>query len=188
MQPHIQIHVLPGGIEPKRQSEGAVGYDAAIRAVVCPEEMDPHNAHLRKTLFDFQEKPQGDSHVEQLGDELVYRMDPLESVLVGIGFITVMPSDVFYWIAPRSGLAAKYGITVTNAPGTVDSDYRGEAGVLVYNRNDKPFDLKKGMRIAQIIFQRALFPQFETVSAYEDLSETVRGAGGFGSTGLLSDT
>lgn len=112
-------------------------------------------------------------------------MDPLESVLVGIGFVTALPFPMFYWVAPRSGLASKWGITVTNAPGTVDPDYRGEAGVLVYNRNDKPFALKRGMRIAQIIFQTALLPQFETITDYRQLPSSVRGAGGFGSTGLI---
>src|SRR3989344_1811948 len=61
-----------------------------------------------------------------------------------------MDRPMFYWVAPRSGLAAKWGITITNAPGTVDPDYRGEAGVLVYNRNPHTFDLWHGMRVAQI--------------------------------------
>ncbi len=115
---------------------------------------------------------------------MVYRMYPNESVLVGIGFVTAMPFPLFYWVAPRSGLASRYGITVTNAPGTVDPDYRGEAGVLVYNRNQHCFDLKRNMRIAQIIFQWAIIPEIIEISRYDELSNTGRGAGGFGSTGL----
>ena len=111
-------------------------------------------------------------------------MDPQESVLVGIGFVTQMTFPMFYWVAPRSGLASKWGITVTNAPGTVDPDYRGEAGVLVFNRNNSPFDLKYNMRIAQIIFQTALIPDFTVVTNSYELEGTRRGTGGFGSTGL----
>ena len=109
---------------------------------------------------------------------------PASQVLVGIGFLTEMPFPMFYWVAPRSGLAAKWGITVTNAPGTVDPDYRGEAGVLVYNLNPHPFLLHKDMRIAQVIFQIALIPEFFKVSSPKELADTTRGVGGFGSTGI----
>lgn len=187
MPPNIKIHVLSGGVMPERKSSGAIGYDVAIRAVVSQTEMDNQNLHLRKCLFDFKtipDNPEVVGHVQNLGTELIYRMNPGESVLVGIGFVTVMPLDMFYWMAPRSGLSGKWGITVANAPGTVDPDYRGETGVLVYNRNDHYFDLRLGMRIAQIIFQKAEFPKFESVEDYKGLTQTDRGAGGFGSTGL----
>jgi len=188
----VRIHLLPGGKMPERKTAGAIGFDAAIRAVVSPTEMDSTNPILRKTLFDFAEVPKDNPYVErhvvivpgQSGNQLAYQMDPEESVLVGIGFITEMEWPMFYWIAPRSGLAAKWGITVTNAPGTVDSDYRGEAGVLVYNRNPHPFLLHKDMRIAQVIFQRAIIPSIESVESCEELSSTARGTGGFGSTGI----
>jgi dUTP pyrophosphatase len=172
---------------PKRQTEEAVGYDVYLRAVVSAHQMDGKNPKLRKTLFDFEVMP-GDpetrKHIDRQNGELVYVMEPQESVLVGIGFVTAMPSGMFMWVAPRSGLASKHGITVTNAPGTVDPDYRGEAGVLVFNRNDITFALQRHMRIAQVIFQWALFPDFQEVTDYEDLPKTARGVGGFGSTGL----
>ncbi len=187
MQSRLKIYVLPGGKLPKRQTDGAIGYDVSLRAIICPREMDPHNSSLRKTLFDFETiptDPEISRHIVKTeGGELVYRMDPGESVLVGIGFVTEMPYPMFYWVAPRSGLASKYGITVTNAPGTVDPDYRGEAGVLVYNRNKSKFDLHHNIRIAQIVFQTALIPEITEVTAYQDLDGTQRGAGGFGSTG-----
>lgn len=192
MQNKVRMHLLPGGTMPERKTSGAVGFDAAIRAVVSSMEMDPINPILRKTLFDFNEVPKDNPYTErhivivpgQSGNQLAYQMDPGESVLVGIGFITEMEFPMFYWVAPRSGLAAKWGITVTNAPGTVDPDYRGEAGVLVYNRNPHPFLIHKDMRIAQIIFQKALIPNIETIEFSEGLSKTLRGAGGFGSTGI----
>jgi len=188
----VRIHLLPGGKMPERKTPGAIGFDAAIRAVVSPTEMDPINLILRKTLFDFTESPNDNPYTErhivivpgQFGNQLAYKMDPGESVLVGIGFVTEMKWPMFYWVAPRSGLAAKWGITVANAPGTVDPDYRGEAGVLVYNRNLHPFLIHKDMRIAQIIFQTAIIPDIENVESYEDFSTTSRGTGGFGSTGI----
>ena len=191
-QPPVKIHLLPGGKMPEMKTAGAIGFDVAIRAVVSPNEMDPHNPVLRKTLFDFENVPKDNPYVErhiivvpsQAGNLMAYQIEAGESVLVGIGFLTEMEWPMFYWVAPRSGLAAKWGITVTNAPGTVDPDYRGEAGVLVYNRNPHPFLLHKDMRIAQIIFQSAIIPDFIRVDSPEELSGTSRGVGGFGSTGI----
>ncbi|MFO0718967.1 MAG: dUTP diphosphatase [Candidatus Paceibacterota bacterium] len=189
MTPNIKVYALPGGHLPERQTDGAVGYDVYARAIVSASEMDQSNPNLRKTLFDFREVPKDPvvaKKVHMLNDRLVYRMEPGESVLVGIGFVTEMPYPLFYWVAPRSGLASKWGITVTNAPGTVDPDYRGEAGVLVYNRNETSFDLEHNMRIAQILFQWAIIPEITEVATFEDLGQTRRGTGGFGSTGLLT--
>ena len=184
--PSIKIFVLPGGLLPKRQTAGAIGYDVHLRAILSANEMDSQNPILRKTLFDFQNIP-GDKeiarHIRKEKDGLVYAMDPGESVLVGVGFTAEMPFPMFYWMAPRSGLSSKYGITVTNAPGTVDPDYRGEAGVLIYNRNNYSFPLRQNMRIAQIIFQLAIIPAIEIAQSWNDLSNTSRGIGGFGSTG-----
>jgi dUTP pyrophosphatase len=188
MVPGIRICALPGGKLPERQTEGAIGYDVYLRAIVSPHKMDPKNSNLRLCLFDFQtpcsEDPEVSSHIVRADNQLVYRMEPHESVLAGIGFVTEMPYPMFYWVAPRSGLASKWGITVTNAPGTVDPDYRGEAGVLIYNRNPHTFDLRYEMRIAQIIFQWALIPAMEVVASPANLGTTNRGTGGFGSTGL----
>ncbi|MCH7604564.1 dUTP diphosphatase, partial [Patescibacteria group bacterium] len=85
---------------------------------------------------------------------------------------------------PRSGLASRHGITLSNTPGTADPDYRGEVGAILFNHSQKSFYLKQGMRIAQIIFQKAIIPEIQQVKEYSQLSNTKRGAGGFGSTGL----
>jgi len=191
-QPLVKIFVLPGGRMPERKTDGAIGYDVFLRAVVSPTDMDPGNKVLRKTVFDFKSIPADNPDIERRiimsptenGNELAYRMEPKDSVLVGIGFITELEFPMFYWIAPRSGLASRWKITVTNAPGTVDPDYRGEAGVLVFNGNDHPFLLKKDMRIAQVIFQTAIIPELVELASYEELSITKRGSGGFGSTGV----
>lgn len=191
--PPVKFFVLPGGQKPDPKSEGAIGYDVSLRAVVSPFGMDPVNKNLRKSLFDFSGKPTPSEDPEEMHaarhvvyekGEWVYRLMPGESVLAGIGFVTEMPFPLFYWVAPRSGLASKHKITVTNAPGTVDPDYRGEAGVLVLNIGDKPFDLKHDMRIAQIIFNWAVMPTMDYVESYDALTPTERGSGGFGSTGL----
>jgi dUTP pyrophosphatase len=186
-QPIIKVFVLPGGKMPTRQTEGAIGYDVYLRALVSANEMDQHNAQIRKTLFDFENYPEDQEvqhFVERKKEEFVYRLEPGKIVLAGIGFVTEMDFPYFYWVAPRSGLASKYGITVGNAPGTVDPDYRGEAGVVLVNQSQKSFYLYKDMRIAQIIFMPATIPMLEPVAAYGDLESTKRGTGGFGSTGL----
>ena len=188
----VKIYVLPGGKMPERKTKGAIGFDVFLRAVVSPTEMDPTNPILRKTVFDFETVPDNDPYLErriiesptESGKEFAYEMDAGESTLVGIGFVTEMEFPMFYWVAPRSGLASKYGITVTNAPGTVDPDYRGEAGVIVKNGNSHKFLLKKDMRIAQIVFQKAIIPSIEEVTEYGELASTIRGTGGFGSTGV----
>jgi dUTP pyrophosphatase len=84
-------------------------------------------------------------------------------------------------VRPRSGLAIKHGITVLNSPGTIDADYRGEVKVLLINHSDQDFLISKGMRIAQMVFAVVTDVQLEESS---DISDTVRGAGGFGSTGI----
>ena len=191
--PKVKIYLLPGGRLPERQTKGAIGYDVYLRAIVHPVDRDPNNKELRRLLFDFKTMPLDPEvarHVVELpvecgGSEFGYQLDAYQDVLAGIGFVTAMEFPLFYWVAPRSGLASRYGITVTNAPGTVDPDYRGEAGVLVYNRTSKPFVLQRNMRIAQIIFQEAIIPQLHMVTAYADLPSSLRGAGGFGSTGLI---
>ena len=186
-RPKVKIHVLPGGSVPERMTDGAVGYDVKIRAIVSPVDKDPDNPKLRKTLFDFLKWPDDPSVNHQIiskGDELIYRMKSGQSVLAGVGFITEMPFPMYYVIAPRGGLSSKYHVTIVNAPGTVDPDFRGEAGALIRNESDGDFDLFRGMRIAQIIFQLAIIPDFIHVEGVDNMVQTARGIGSFGSTGL----
>ena len=84
-------------------------------------------------------------------------------------------------IRPRSGVALKHGVTLVNAPGTIDSEYRGPLGVIVINHGDAPFDITHGMRIAQAVVAPVVQARFELAETLED---TARGAGGFGSTGM----
>ena len=107
---------------------------------------------------------------------------PGERALVKTGIALALPLGTVGLIHPRSGLAAKHGLTIVNAPGTVDADYRGELMVCLLNTDkDTPFEITRGMRIAQLVVQRVELPDFVEV---DELDETVRGTGGYGSTGV----
>ena len=102
-------------------------------------------------------------------------------VLVPTGIAIALPAGYEAQVRPRSGLAAKHGVTVLNSPGTVDADYRGEIKVILINLSDQPFVVEPKARIAQLIVAPVLRVAWELVAS---LSETARGEGGFGSTGL----
>jgi dUTP pyrophosphatase len=107
-------------------------------------------------------------------------LEPGRRTLVGTGFAIALPPSCEGQIRPRSGLAARHGVTVLNAPGTVDPDYRGEVKVLLINLGQDPVEIAAGDRIAQLVV--APIARLELVEV-EELPETTRGAGGFGSTG-----
>ena len=107
-------------------------------------------------------------------------LKPLERSIVGTGLFIELPIGVEAQVRPRSGLAAKKGITVLNAPGTIDADYRGEIGVLLVNLSNEDFIIENGERIAQLVIAKHERAEWVQV---EELSETDRGEGGFGSTG-----
>ncbi|MDG3440200.1 dUTP diphosphatase [Nitrospirillum amazonense] len=108
---------------------------------------------------------------------------PLGRALVPTGLAISLPVGFEAQVRPRSGLALKNGVTVLNAPGTVDADYRGEVGVILVNLGDQPFTVERGMRIAQMVIARHERAQWKEV---DSLDETARGAGGFGSTGVTA--
>ena len=105
---------------------------------------------------------------------------PLERKIIGTGLKIALPEGYEAQVRPRSGLAAKHGITVLNAPGTIDADYRGEIGVILVNLSSEPFTVEPGERIAQLVIAQYTQIQWTMVN---NLEETERGAGGFGSTG-----
>lgn len=106
---------------------------------------------------------------------------PFQRALVKTGIFMEIPTGYECQVRPRSGLAFKHGITVLNAPGTIDADYRGELGVILINLSDENFIVNDGERIAQLVFAKV--EQADWIVA-ETLSETHRGEGGFGSTGI----
>ena len=107
-------------------------------------------------------------------------LKPLERSIVGTGLFMELPIGYEAQVRPRSGLAAKKGITVLNAPGTIDADYRGEIGVILVNLSNEEFTINNGERIAQLVIAKHERAEWIKV---EELTETDRGDGGFGSTG-----
>ncbi|WP_299618239.1 dUTP diphosphatase [uncultured Tateyamaria sp.] len=105
---------------------------------------------------------------------------PGARTLVPTGLAIAIPLGFEVQVRPRSGLALKHGLMLVNSPGTIDSDYRGEVGVIVLNTGDSPFEITHGMRIAQMVVAPVLQTEFAIVEA---LDATARGKGGFGSTG-----
>ena len=108
-------------------------------------------------------------------------LDPFARAAIATGFSMQLPSGYEAQIRPRSGLALKHGVTVANAPGTIDSDYRGEVAVILINLSQQDFTITPGMRIAQMVIAPVTYCRFEDTLQL-DMSD--RGAGGFGSTGL----
>ncbi|MDZ7613321.1 MAG: dUTP diphosphatase [Flavobacteriaceae bacterium] len=106
---------------------------------------------------------------------------PLERSIVKTGLFIALPVGFEAQVRPRSGLAAKFGVTVLNTPGTIDADYRGEIGVILVNLSSQPFTLQDGDRIAQLVIAQHAKVEWNEVTVLEDTS---RGTGGFGSTGL----
>ena len=112
--------------------------------------------------------------------DVPFVMQPGQTAMIPTGLAIALPPGFEAQVRPRSGLAAKNGVTVLNSPGTVDADYRGEIKVILINHGREPFTIERGMRIAQMIVARHSTVCWDAVST---LDETERGAGGFGSTG-----
>ncbi|MBU1176041.1 MAG: dUTP diphosphatase [Alphaproteobacteria bacterium] len=115
-----------------------------------------------------------------IGPDEVVTLQPGRYRLVPCGFVMALPEGYEGQVRPRSGLAAKYGVTVLNAPGTIDADYRGEVQVILINHGEADFDIRRGDRIAQLVVAPVASVRFVHD---DDLGETARGTGGFGSTG-----
>ena len=108
-------------------------------------------------------------------------LKPLERSVVGTGLFIELPVGIEAQVRPRSGLAAKKGVTVLNAPGTIDADYRGEIGVILVNLSNEDFTINNGERIAQLVVAKHERAEWQEVN---ELSDTARGEGGFGNTGI----
>ena len=149
--------VRENALVPVRASDGAVGYDVYASCI-----LDRNNR-------------------EVIGD-LPIKIAPGGAVLIGIGVRLAVPWPFQCEVRPRSGLASKHDIELSNSPGTIDPDFRGEAGVLLRNRGSDHFTIEKNMRIAQLVFSEVAVPILEEA---DELPPTRRNAGGFGSTGLM---
>jgi dUTP pyrophosphatase len=110
-------------------------------------------------------------------------INSLDRVLIPTGLHIALPDGTEAQVRPRSGLAAKHGISVLNAPGTIDADYRGEIKVILVNLSNTPFVINPGERIAQLVIAKYEQLTWDPVESLDDLGKTDRGQGGFGSTG-----
>ncbi len=158
-EPELEVSWVPirqDSLEPERATAGAIGFDVYASRVL-------------------------DKWTKEVISDLPVEIEPGGSVLIGIGVIFEIPFPCEAQVRPRSGLASRYDIELSNSPGTIDPDFRGEAGILLRNRGEKPFVVQKNMRIAQLVFNEVVIPKLRKI---QELSETVRGEGGFGSTGL----
>jgi len=136
---------------------------------------------LQKNILLPEYKTEGSSGLDLLACiENQIQLKPREKKLIPTGIAVAIPNDFEIQIRPRSGLAAKNGITVLNTPGTIDADYRGEIKVILINLSDKIFTINKNDRIAQMVICPIIKGILEEV---DELPKTIRGSGGFGSTG-----
>ncbi len=136
---------------------------------------------LQKNIILPEYKTDGSSGMDLMANvEQTVKMLPGEKKIISTGIMVAIPEQYEIQIRPRSGLAAKNGISVLNTPGTIDSDYRGEIKIILINLGKDIFEIKKNDRIAQMIVCPIIKVELEEV---ESLPETVRGKGGFGSTG-----
>ena len=135
---------------------------------IHPEAVMPAYAHASDAGMD----------VRSVADLVI---PPGGRALVPTGLVAIIPPMYEIQVRPRSGLALKHGVTVLNTPGTIDSGYRGEIGVILANFGDKDFSVAKGDKVAQLVFAPVVQPEIEET---DTIDETDRGAGGFGSTGV----
>lgn len=140
----------------------------------------PHGRDLPLPAYQSEAAAGLDLHAAVPADKPMV-IGPGERASVPTGIAIALPAGTEGQVRPRSGLAARHGVTVLNAPGTIDSDYRGELHVLIVNFGGEPFSVIRGMRIAQLIVAPTLRAQLQEV---DNLDKTGRGGGGFGSTGL----
>ena len=118
-----------------------------------------------------------------VADDAPLILKPMERIACPCGFAMAIPPGFEAQIRPRSGLAFKFGLSVPNAPGTIDADYRGEVKVLLVNLGTEPIAITRGMRIAQMVFAKVEKAAWQEVESASQLPTTERGSGGFGSTG-----
>jgi len=148
-----------------------------LNALAVPVRRLPHGADLPLPAY----ATASSAGIDLLAAvEATVVLEPATRAMIPTGIAIALPKGHEAQVRPRSGLAARHGVTVLNSPGTIDADYRGEVAVILVNLGDAPFRIERGMRIAQMIVAPVDTIEWREV---ESLPETVRAAGGFGSTG-----
>jgi dUTP pyrophosphatase len=149
--------------------------------VVVPSRANPTDSGLDLSIYKFEKKYEFSDEVKYTIEDNTVELDAGERILINTGISATVQEGYEIQIRPRSGLALKNGLTVLNTPGTIDFSYTGMIGVIVINHSGYTQILKKGMKIAQMVVCPVILSEVEVVS---DLDVTVRGIGGFGSTGV----
>ena len=139
-----------------------------------------HGADLKLPKYETEQSAGMDLYAA-LADGETVTLGALDRAMIPTGLAMALPAGYEAQVRPRSGLAAKNGITVLNTPGTIDADYRGEVKVILVNLSNEPFTIERGMRVAQMIISPVTQGAWTEV---DSLDETARGTGGFGSTGV----
>ncbi len=150
--------------------------------IALPLRILPHGAGLEPPAY-ASAQAAGMDLSAAIGEHEVLVIEPGARLLVPTGIAIAVPEGFEAQVRPRSGLALRHGVTVLNAPGTIDADYRGEVGVILVNHGAEPFAVTRGMRIAQLVVAAVVQARPVLVDA---LDETLRGSGGFGSTGTAA--
>ena len=144
----------------------------------------PHGEGLDLPAYETQDAAGMDLRAA-LADDETLSLAPGQQAMLPTGFAMALPRGFEAQVRPRSGLAAKNGVTVLNTPGTIDADYRGEVKIILINLGQEPFTIERGMRIAQMVIAPVVQAKIQIVASLDD---TARGAGGFGSTGTDAST
>lgn len=162
----VKIKKLFEDVElPQYATKGSAGFDIV--------------AHNFKSLYIAEDPVYYVGNFHDVSDQMIIQLTPGSRVLVGAGFSVEVPEGYELQVRPRSGNALKLGVTVLNSPGTIDSDYRGEVGVILHNSSKHVVSISLGEKLAQAVFSQVEQAEWEDV---EVLTETERGEGGFGST------
>lgn len=172
----VKMSLIDGGRMPKQATEGSAGMDLYAR---IDHRMSMYALGLDKKYYPFRLVEEGNTDLSPSKYLIVL---PGETIVIPVGFRVELPKGYEMQVRPRSGNSAKTKIRIANSPGTIDSDYRGEVGVIVDNIGDEPIIIFDGDRIAQAVIQEVPSVSLEQVDSLE--LKTNRGEGGFGSTGV----
>ncbi|MEN9614347.1 MAG: hypothetical protein RLZZ347_654 [Candidatus Parcubacteria bacterium] len=183
------MFVIPGGQTPEPKTAGAVGYDCGVRAIVSLE-FDKHNPERRIPYFDFTGKPKDAKARKRVrrvkkaggGHEWIYILPPKGRCVIGIGVTLETPDCLCWYVRPRGSTPFR-GIVVASADVPGDSDFRGEPVAVLINDSSKPFEIRHGQRLVQLVFEPAVRPKLKVVKSHLKLTKTRRGCGCNGSTG-----
>lgn len=185
----VKVFIIPGGQKPERKTQWAVGYDLETRAIVGFE-FDEHNTERRVTYFDFAGKPKdakARKRVRRIKNaegkkEWVWVLPPKGRCVIATGIAMETPRNLCWYVYPRTSTAFN-GITVASADAPGDPDFRGEPIAVLINDSSKPFIIRYGQRLVQLVFKPAVRPKMVVVKNHADLGKTHRGCGCNGSTG-----